>query len=256
MPMPIGTIESEVGYLWSEGISLSYNYLTHSRLKAAADLTTGVLLLHGAATPKGRGRTLFESFQEYLAQNGISSLAFDTRGVGLSEGEYADSTLNNRLIDAETAYQKLSEKIETDAKRLAIIGVSMGGHVVARLVDKHPEWFGTMILVNPAAYGIDAEDKRLQPDTAFSEAIRRPHSWEDSLAFFGVRRFAGRILLVKSENDNVVPSEVTSKYKEAAEGRLFEVMIPIVPHALLSGTDEDAERGRQILYQVTTDFLI
>src|SRR3990172_7800077 len=96
--------KSEIGFFISDGYELSYR-ISHPAQEETNKIQS-VLLLHGASTPKGRGRVLFEAFQELLAQNGFSSLAFDTRGVGESQGEYFDSTLQNRLKDAEEAYQK------------------------------------------------------------------------------------------------------------------------------------------------------
>lgn len=134
---------SEVDLFRSGENNLNYRFV---RPLKERDDTPAVLFLHGAASPKGRGRVLFEVFQDFLAGNGISSLAYDTRGVGESEGEYTDSTLDNRLADAEAAYGRLIKQTEVDVKRLAILGLSMGGH---------PEWFKAVILVNPAAYAAE-----------------------------------------------------------------------------------------------------
>lgn len=89
--------ESELGFLGPKGNKLSYRFTRPNSLNCIDTPIQGVLLLHGASSSKGRGKVLFEQFQDYLASNNISSLAFDTRGVGTSEGEYADSTLEHRL---------------------------------------------------------------------------------------------------------------------------------------------------------------
>lgn len=247
--------ESEIGFLGFEGNRLSYQFTKPNPVSFTNTPVQGVLLLHGASLSKGRGRVLFDIFQDYLASNNICSLAFDTRGVGTSEGEYADSTLEHRLEDAETAYRYLFDNLETNVKRLAIVGVCMGGHVAASLIGRHPGWFTNVVLVNPAAYGSEAEDKRLKPDTAFTEAITKPRSWENSLAFERIAKLNGRVLLVRSELDTIIPFEVIQHYREAAAGRLSEIVIPGIPHIFLSGTDEASKRGRQILYRVTRDFL-
>ena len=188
--------KSEIGFFISDGYELSYR-ISHPAQEETNKIQS-VLLLHCASTPKGRGRVLFEAFQELLAQNGFSSLAFDTRGVGESQGEYFDSTLQNRLKDAEEAYQKFIQDRLVDAGRMSLLGVSMGGHIAANLAGRHPEWFQNVILANPAAYGSDAEDKKLQPYTDFTEAIRRKRSWEDSPAFSSLSRFPRRVLLFRS----------------------------------------------------------
>ena len=245
--------KSEIGFFISDGYELSYR-ISHPAQEETNKIQS-VLLLHGASTPKGRGRVLFEAFQELLAQNGFSSLAFDTRGVGESQGEYFDSTLQNRLKDAEEAYQKFIQDRLVDAGRMSLLGVSMGGHIAANLAGRHPEWFQNVILANPAAYGSDAEDKKLQPYTDFTEAIRRKRSWEDSPAFSSLSRFPRRVLLFRSEFDQVVPPEVTDQYQKVVDGHVTKVVIPGIPHIFLSGTDDTSEIARQFVYRKTVKFL-
>ena len=131
----------------------------------------------------------------------------------------------------------------------------MGGHVTARLIGGHPNWFSKAVLVNPAAYSCEAEDKRFKPDTAFTEVITKPRSWKSSPAFEDIARLNGRVLLLRSELDTVIPIEVIKHYREAVANRLSEVVIPGISHTFLSGTDDATELGRQILYRVTTGFL-
>lgn len=245
--------KSEVGFFISDGYELSYR-ISHPAQEETGK-TPAVLLLHGASTPKGRGRVLFEVFQKHLAQTGFSSMAFDTRGVGESQGEYFDSTLQNRLRDAEAAYQKFIQDSLIDVGRMSLLGVSMGGHIAANLAGSHPEWFQYVILANPAAYGSDAEDKRLQPYIDFTEVIRREGSWENSPSFCSLSRFARKVLLFRSEFDQVVPPEVTASYLQAADGHVTKIVIPGIPHIFLSGTDDASEIARQFVYGETVKFL-
>lgn len=242
----------EIGFFISDGNKLAHQI---NRPTDADGKTPGVLLLHGSSSALGKGRVLFETFQAQLADNGFTSMAYDSRGIGDSEGEYFDSTLDNRLRDAEAAYQRFLAEDLLDMSKISLVGVSMGGHIAARLAGKHPEWFRNIVFANPAAYSPEAEDKRLKPYTEFTDTIRPENSWANSLAFTSLARFPGNSLLIRSELDNVVPAEVIERYILAATGRITKVVIPNMPHIFLSGTDAASEAARQFFYQKTINFL-
>lgn len=245
--------EAETGFFLCNGNNLSYR-ISHPICYEGVKVP-GVVLLHGAAAAKGKGKVLFEVFQDFIASYGFSSIAFDTRGAGESEGEYFDSTLQNRLKDATNAYQRIIEHKLTDITRMSLIGVSMGGHVAARFVGEYPLLFLKLVLVNPAAYTTSAEDKRLKPYTEFTNAIREEESWSDSPAFGCLEQFSGRVLLFRSEHDQVVPQGVTERYMQAAAGRIDRLIIPNVPHIFLSGIDGASEAARQFFYREALNFL-
>lgn len=216
-----------------------------------------VLLLHGASTAQGRGRVIFDRFQDVLAESGFASLAYDERGVGESTGEFCDATLANRLVAARCALMILSNLDYVDSNRLAVLGVSMGGHIAARLVGRNPDQMkvGALVLVNAAAYGPDAEDKRLKPFTEFTEAIRQPENWRNSLAFEDLAQFPGPVMVADSEFDDVIPDQVRQSYKRIIPNLDRQRILPGIRHAFLSAEDGRSEVARNILYQETVEFL-
>lgn len=241
------------GFFSSEGVLLKYSLFVPDTL--VGQPRGMVLLLHGSSVPAGRGRVLFEGLQTKLAKLGFVSFAYDTRGVGESKGEFHDSTLINRLIDAENAYDFLLGHNFTEQNNLAVLGVSMGGHVAARLVGAHPERFDRLILVNPAAYSPDAEDKRLKPYTEFTDTIAQELNWRTSLAFTDLSRFRGRIMLADSQFDDVIPQDVKARYRLSVNSIDKEVILPDIKHIFFSGTDEASARARELFYKEAASFM-
>lgn len=241
------------GFFNSEGLSLKYSIVTPDTLPASPH--AAALILHGASTAAGRGRVLFEELQRKLADIGFASFAYDTRGVGESEGEFYDSTLANRLVDAGNAYDFFVGNPYIDEQRLAVLGLSMGGHVAARLVGAHPERYKSLILINAAAYGPQAEDKRLKPYTEFTDAIRQNFNWQNSLAFGDLLRFRGPVMAVDSELDEVIPQDVKGRYRLSTASLERHVVLPGIKHAFFSGTDDSAARAREQFYGEAASFL-
>ena len=67
----------------------------------------GVIFLHGGGQSSSKR---FEFLQNYFLDQDIASLAIDFRGCGLSEGNFKDASLANRIIDAGEAIHFFSKK--------------------------------------------------------------------------------------------------------------------------------------------------
>ena len=63
-------------------------------------------------------------------------MAIDFRGCGLSEGNFQDASLANRIIDAGEAIRLFQKKTGVDLSQTYIWGSSMGGHVACRISAK------------------------------------------------------------------------------------------------------------------------
>ncbi|MBI3290009.1 alpha/beta fold hydrolase [Candidatus Microgenomates bacterium] len=242
------------GFFTSEGLFLKYTVFKPTII-SSSDSRPGILLLHGSSTAAGRGRTLFEGLQIELSKAGFASFAYDTRGVGESGGQFHDSTLINRFIDAQNAYEFLVGQEFVDKEKLIILGVSMGGHVAARFVGAYPDRFRGVILVNPAAYGLHTEDKRLRPYTEFTDAIAQDLNWRNSLAFSGLSAFQGPIMIADSEFDDVIPGDVKELYGLSANYLEKRLILPEIKHLFFSGTDEASAKARELFYSEATSFI-
>jgi pimeloyl-ACP methyl ester carboxylesterase len=194
------------------------NTLAGTRVTAQSDDPISVLSLHGAGKAT---RKRIKYVLDELALHGLSSLCFDFSGHGESTGLLSESSLQTRLAEANAACDFFP-----DACPETIIASSMGAHVASRLASTKE--IKNLILFCPAAYGKGSE--QLKFDETFSEFIRKPGSFSDSLAFSSLKNFHGNLLIVLGSDDAVIPEEVvTSYFDSAAHAQRREVLR--IPHA-------------------------
>ena len=170
----------------------------------------GVIFFHGGGHANAERYT---DVQKYLADKGIISLAFSFRGCGNSEGDMTNSTLSDRLVDAESAFQVLKQETGLSDSEIYIWGSSMGGHVTCRLIPKHVTVKG-LILQSAAAYGIEAESCPFGPQ--FTEIISKSESWKSSKAFMDLSAYSNPTLIIYGVEDKVIPEGVKKSFVESA----------------------------------------
>lgn len=96
-----------------------------------ADEERGVVLFcHGnGGNISGRLGSL-----EIFHNLGLSTLIFDYRGYGRSEGSPSEE---GTYLDAEAVWRHLTEEMKIDPGRIILFGRSLGGAVAAKLATKH-----------------------------------------------------------------------------------------------------------------------
>ncbi|MFQ5596449.1 MAG: alpha/beta hydrolase [Nitrospiria bacterium] len=120
-------------------VALAYTLIHPVPSKAAA------IILHGLNDHKGRYRHL----QEGLARAGYSSLAYDQRGFGLSDGKRADVADYREFFEDLSAIVKLLRK-EHPHIQVVLIGHSLGGAIAAAYCIDHPNETDGLVLSSPA----------------------------------------------------------------------------------------------------------
>ena len=173
-------------------------------------LGLGVLFLHGGGHSNSER---YLKIQEIMAKSGITTLAFDFRGCGKSEGKFSESSLENRLEDAGHALNHFMKSTSFQEEQIFLWGSSMGGHIATRLSEKHVNLSG-IILQSAAAYGIEVESIPFGPE--FTDKLNELYSWQNSLAFSSFEKFPGRKLVIYGSDDDVIPTEIQEKYQGLA----------------------------------------
>jgi pimeloyl-ACP methyl ester carboxylesterase len=214
-------------------------------LKGTLDLASPnakptVLSLHGAG-PSNRVRAAY--ITERLCGLGVSSFRFDFSGHGDSSGTMAESSLTKRLAQAKAASQFLDLN-----RKPILIGSSMGAHIAARLAKTLDAQ--TLILFCPAAYG--AETENVQFGSGFSELIRRPGSYQNSLALADMRQFRGDCLIIIGDCDEIIPGPVLDGYFESSSQARSRTLTKIrgAPHAIHAWLDKDSSAREVVLRAV------
>ena len=95
----------------------------------------GVLLIHGLVDSAAGPHRMFIALADALADAGFTSLRFDLRGRGNSDGQSIDITPSNDLEDARNALQLLREQPNLDGDNLILLGHGYGGVLAAMLSD-------------------------------------------------------------------------------------------------------------------------
>lgn len=98
--------------------------------------TPVVLLCHGFAGTKVGHYRMYVRLSQALSSVGIASLRVDFRGCGDSEGEFVNTTIETQVADALVALDYLLKQPWVDAKRVGILGCSLGGAVAVIAAKK------------------------------------------------------------------------------------------------------------------------
>lgn len=151
----------------------------------------------------------FYNHQDALTGNGVSSVNFEYLGTGKTGGDFALSSLSQR-VDEGLAVIDWVEKKSTNVKKWVVFAPSMGAYIALGVASKIGFRCEKLILSAPAAYSKGAHN--LLFGEGFTTEIRKPGSFQDSLSFDWISKFTGKVLLFFPENDEVVPREVFERY--------------------------------------------
>ncbi len=220
------------------------NKLEGHLLRVEDTTSPRILILGGGANiPYNEG--YYATWQKKMAEQGMSSLSFDFRGVGSSDGKLGETTLNTRLDDAREASKLLG------LENIYIAGISMGAPLAIRLANEIKA--KGVILISPAAYSEEARVKYFGDE--FSMAIRKPHSWENSPDFEELVKFKGSIILAYGKQDNVIPEPVLQKYSDIVIPKGLVLAFENVGHRLMRENDAASVQAREILYRTMADIV-
>ncbi len=170
-------------------------------------------------------------------------MLFDLRGHGESDGDLETLTSNDFLLDVTTAYDLLAKTQGVDSNNMSIVGSSKGGYLAAILSSKRSA--RNLVLRVPADYPDNTFDKPRwdfsgdNPDVLKWRSI--PRSWSETRALSAVHKFAGNILIIESEKDDLVPHTILENYRKAVpnEKRLTYILMKGAPHSIQEGPFRD-----------------
>ena len=112
------------------------------------------LILHGFTGSSTSDNRLLVRIARHLACQGIGALRFDFRGSGQSEGEFGEMTLGDEIVDAALLLDWLAARPEVDARRLGVIGFSVGGAIARCLLATRPA-IRAAVLLAPVAHPLE-----------------------------------------------------------------------------------------------------
>lgn len=168
----------------------------------------GVLFVHGWAGSQERDKKRANAF----AQLGFVSLTFDLRGHGASTSELRHVTREDNLADICAAYDMLARQPQVDNSSIAVVASSYGAYLATIATSRRPvRWLALRV---PALYrDVDWSMPKFQLDKEDLAVYRRSLVRADqNVALKHCRDFEGDVLIVESENDEIVPHPAVASY--------------------------------------------
>lgn len=218
-------------------ITIGENHLYGKLFQADKD-TPGVLFIHGWHSSTQAS----DRYCAALVEQGLTCLSFDMRGHGESPGDIEDYSRKQFIDDALAAYNQLAS-CGIDQAAITVVGSSFGAYIAALVTAERP--VARLVLRVPANY----------PDYSYEEphakGLKRdevnPVEFSESRAVQAIANFHGRVLVVESELDEVVPDWMVGDYVEAGDEKLVEHFImPQAPHTI-SNNQVFAEEYKELL---------
>ena len=186
------------------------------------------LLIHG-----WQGHQNLDAAQA-LANLGFTSLTYDMRGNGESDGDIAKLSRADYIHDAEIAYDYLKQQLDPGTE-IAVVGSSFGSYIAVLLSKDRP--VSALSLRVPASY----PDKGLNDPRLAQAESAEMNTWrEKSLhytenrAFQALHDFNGAVQIVEAERDEQVPHQAVQNHVNAVsdQSKLDYRLLANAPHRL------------------------
>jgi hypothetical protein len=120
-----------------------------------AESDWGVVLCHPRGEEKQKSYRAYVKFSRALAGAGIVSLRFDCYGLGDSEGEIRDATIESQIADTRDAMQLL--RAQCGVQRFVLVGARIAALTASGAAD-----VAALVLVAPVVSGGTYWDEVLQ----------------------------------------------------------------------------------------------
>jgi alpha-beta hydrolase superfamily lysophospholipase len=151
-----------------------------------------------------------------MAGLGCVCLTFDLRGHAGTARRQETVTREENLRDLLAAYDRFVAEHVVDPESIAVVGISYGGYLATLLTELRPvRW---LALRAPALYKDgewDSPKRMLHQDPDFAAYRRRELPPDDNRALRACAAYRGDVLIVESENDDVVPHPAIASYGAA-----------------------------------------
>lgn len=208
-----------------------------------------VVMCHGFTGKKEGDDNHFVQLGSILAQNGVAAITIDFPGCGESTEPSTNYTLNNMLNDIDSAINYMKTNYSINNGQIGIVGHSMGGRVASEYLDK----------VQAAALWAPADGDGLSglkflgdnyeelAQTAQANGSVDTGDWNFTVSgeLFNqmsgshpldkIQSFAGKLLIVYGDSDDVIDSEVISQVEAVAPQGTFKKYGNGSNHNLTSG---------------------
>jgi alpha/beta superfamily hydrolase len=209
--------------------------------------TTGTnvwcIMCHGFTGHRLGPNYLFVKMSRYLQSQGISTLRFDFRGSGESDGLF--SSMNVETMEKDLSFVIDNLKTTRKPSKLFLFGHSFGGLVAALACKSHsPDGLILLSAVSDPPSIIERRKSQFVMAQEGSGLFQTgPHeihiSFLDTLLRSSPREciatnFKGKLLLIHGDEDATIPFEESKKYLETAQNAGIDTQME-----MFKGTDHN-----------------
>lgn len=180
-------------------------------LVAPATFIPGVLFIHGW----GGDQKQYLARARDIAALGCICMTFDLRGNAGTRAQKETVTREDNLRDVLAAYDVLVAHPAVDKSAIAVVGSSYGGYLATILSSKRVvKWLALRV---PALYRDEdwALPKQQLKKYGLAAYRRGQVGPDENRALAACATFAGDVLIVESEHDDVIPHRVIQNYVAA-----------------------------------------
>ena len=187
------------------------------------------MVLHGWRSEKDR----YPERVKDIVESGFIALLIDLPGHGQSEGDIFKLVRKDFLEGVCGAYDYLVSLPEINKDLIGVEGSSFGGYLAILLTKERPiKWLS---LKNPANYPDSGKE---DPQVVVSDTIdhgiwrEQPMDASKNEAINALNQFKGKILLMQSEKDKIIPLQTFTNYLNSIfdKSKLTHVIIKDADH--------------------------
>jgi len=177
----------------------------------------GLVICHGMSKHGFHATQLYRKFAETACENGFTSLLFDFRGCGKSEGKF-DYGLGEQQ-DVSCAISYLVSRPEVISEKIFVAGHSLGGAVALYAIQNEPKVKGLVLWATPSNHAYNVKNFIVLTRGLFSYYLFLIVSYVDSLfklpSFFNIKVYGIplRPSYVRKKLMKLNECEVVSKLK-------------------------------------------
>ncbi len=206
-----------------------------TRPASATRLFPAVLFLHGFP-----GAEKNVDIQRALLKGGVASLSLHFSGAWGSGGRYRFTTL---IDDARAALRRMASLPGVDARRLGVFGFSMGGWTAINLAARAPRLKAVAAVAPVGGPEMDRgrRTRRLiaehasalncvPPGALYRDFAKAVRAWDPTES---ARRLTAPLLLVHGTEDELVPWNVSTRIRAAANGASELILVKGARHGFL-----------------------
>ena len=201
-----------------------------------------VILCHGTGSQKNEVGNLFVELSRKLLNIGIASIRFDYAGCGDSKADQTKLSFCGEVNDTKTVYQYLCTQEIVDCNNIGILGFSQGARVMAELLkDVSPirfaiSWSGACHNGIGVFKGWFNEYYKEALESGYAkiplfwrEDLLLSKKWFDDICdttpMVGIQRYAGPILAIAGDEDELVPYHHAKEIVENSKNNKSKVVI-------------------------------